>query len=118
LWGRRRRSPISPSSRPPGIIDADPEGVLKVRFQVQEHIKQIFDRVTKARLKIKTFDLKVMTGAKPAGVLLDELHQMSDMSFAARVLAQIRGGLISNPEAFLIFITTQSDDRQPGCSRW
>src|SRR5436190_6360126 len=97
-----------------GIIDADPEGVLKVRFQVQEHIKQIFDRVTKARLKIKTFDLKVMTGAKPAGVLLDELHQMSDMSFAARVLAQIRGGLISNPEAFLIFITTQSDDRPAG----
>lgn len=92
-----------------GMIDADPEGYLQKRFLVQEHIKTIYDRVMKAKLKIKTFDLKVMTGAKPAGVLVDELHLMSNMSFASRVIGQIRGGLIANPEAFLIFITTQSD---------
>jgi phage terminase large subunit-like protein len=92
-----------------GMIDADPEGYLPKRFLVQEHIKTIHDRRTKAKLKVKTFDLKVMTGAKPAGVLVDELHLMSTMAFASRVIGQIRGGIIANPEAFLIFITTQSD---------
>lgn len=92
-----------------GMIDADPDGYLPKRFLVQEHIKTIFDRRTKAKLKVKTFDLKVMTGAKPAGVLVDELHLMSTMAYAGRVIGQIRGGIIANPEAFLIFITTQSD---------
>jgi phage terminase large subunit-like protein len=100
-----------------GMIDADPEGYLPKRFLVQEHIKTIFDRRTKARLKVKTFDLKVMTGAKPAGVLVDELHLMSTMSFAGRVIGQIRGGVIANPEAFLIFISTQSDAPPAGVFR-
>jgi len=100
-----------------GMIDADPEGYLQKRFQVQEHIKTIVDRRTKAKLKIKTFDLKVMTGSKPAGVLVDELHLMSGISFASRVIGQIRGGLLPNPEAFLIFITTQSDAPPAGVFR-
>lgn len=97
-----------------GMIDADPDGYLQKRFQVQEHVKTIVDRRTKAKLKVKTFDLKVMTGAKPAGVLVDEIHLMSSMSFASRVIGQIRGGIIANPEAFLIFITTQSDEPPAG----
>lgn len=100
-----------------GMIDADPEGYLPKRFLVQEHIKTILDRRTKARLKVKTFDLKVMTGAKPAGVLVDELHLMSTMAFAGRVIGQIRGGIIANPEAFLIFISTQSDQPPAGVFR-
>jgi phage terminase large subunit-like protein len=97
-----------------GMIDADPPGYLQKRFQVQEHVKTIVDRRNKSKLKVKTFDLKVMTGAKPAGVLVDELHLMSTMSFASRVIGQIRGGIIANPEAFLIFITTQSDEPPSG----
>jgi phage terminase large subunit-like protein len=97
-----------------GMIDADPDGYLQKRFQVQEHLKTIVDRRNKAKLKVKTFDLKVMTGAKPAGVLVDELHQISTNGFASRVLRQIRGGIIANPEAFLIFITTQSDEPPSG----
>jgi len=97
-----------------GMIDADPEGYLQKRFQVQEHIKTIVDRKNKSRLKIKTFDLKVSTGAKPVGILIDELHLMSQMSFATRVIGQLRGGMIANPEAFLIFITTQSDEPPSG----
>lgn len=97
-----------------GMIDADPEGYLQKRFLLQEHIKTITDRLTKSKLKIKTFDMKVMTGAKPAGVLVDELHLMSSMSYALRVVGQIRGGMIANPEAFLIFISTQSDTPPAG----
>ncbi|WP_236643658.1 terminase large subunit [Flavisphingopyxis soli] len=97
-----------------GIIDADPDGYLQKRFQVQEHVKTIVDRTNNARLKVKTFDLKVATGAKPAGVLIDELHLMAGMPHAARVIGQLRGGMIANPEAFLIFITTQSDEPPAG----
>jgi len=92
-----------------GMIEADPDGFLQKRFLVQEHLKTITCRVTKAKLKIKTFDMKVMTGAKPVAVLLDELHIMSTFSYASRVIGQIRGGLIANPESLMIVITTQSD---------
>jgi phage terminase large subunit-like protein len=97
-----------------GMIEADPEGYLATRFQVQEHLKTIIDRVRKSKLKIKTFDLKVATGSKPAGILLDELHLMSQMNFATRVVGQLRGGMIANPEAFMVMITTQSDEVPAG----
>jgi hypothetical protein len=58
--------------------------------------------------------MKVMTGSKPVGVLLDEVHIMSTYSYASRVIGQIRGGLIANPESFLIMITTQSDEPPAG----
>jgi phage terminase large subunit-like protein len=97
-----------------GMIEADPEGYLQKRFQVQEHQKTITDRLTKARLKIKTFDMRVLTGSKPVVVIVDELHVMSVYSYAARVVGQLRGGLLPNPESLLIFITTQSDETPAG----
>ncbi|MGE0845827.1 MAG: terminase large subunit [Flavobacteriaceae bacterium] len=97
-----------------GMIECDPEGYLQKRFSIHEHIKTIRDRRNKATLKIKTFDMKVMTGAKPSGVLVDEVHVMQGISYASRVIGQIRGGLLPNPEAFLIFITTQSDQPPAG----
>ena len=98
-----------------GMIEADP--VLRKRFQVIEHQKKIVDRRNKATLKIMTFDMKVATGIKPAGVLIDEIHVMSSLSYASRVVGQIRGGLLPNPEGFLIIITTQSDQPPSGVFR-
>lgn len=95
-----------------GMIDADE--YLRTRFQVQEHRRTIVDQVTGARLKIKTFDMKVATGSKPVMVLIDELHLMGQMGDAGRVIAQLRGGMIANPEAFLVMITTQSDTPPAG----
>ncbi|NSL23489.1 terminase large subunit [Agrobacterium tumefaciens] len=95
-----------------GMIEADP--YLAKRFHAIEHKKTIVDRLNKAKLRIKTFDMKVLTGSKPAGVLLDELHVMSSYSYASRVLGQISGGLIPNKESFLIIITTQSDEPPSG----
>lgn len=97
-----------------GMIEADEEGYLQKRFQVQEHVKTIVDRLNKAKLKIKTFDMKVVTGVKPVVVLLDELHIMSSFHFASRVLGQLRGGMMANPESLLIIITTQSDQPPAG----
>lgn len=100
-----------------GMIQADPVGYLPERFQVQEHLKTIRDRVTDAKLQIKTFDMKVMTGAIPSFVLLDELHVMSTMSGADNVLTQIRGGFLPRPESLLVIITTQSDREPAGVFR-
>jgi len=97
-----------------GMIEADDEGVLQARFHVQDHIKTITDRKNKAKLKIKTFDTKVVTGSKPVFVLLDELHLMGAMNGAGKVITQLRGGQISNPESVLLIITTQSDEAPTG----
>ena len=40
---------------------------------------------------------------------MDELHVVSSNANADRVIGQLRGGLISQPEGFLTFITTQSE---------
>ncbi len=95
-----------------GMIQADP--YLSDRFHVADHKKTITDRTNDARLKIKTFDLKVVTGSKPVFVLLDEIHLMGIIAAAIRIMGQIRGGLLPNPESCLVIITTQSDDVPSG----
>ena len=97
-----------------GMIEADESGFLSRRMHVQEHMRKITDRRTKASLAIKTFDASILTGIKPAGVLLDELHEIARSSAAERIIGQIRGGMIAIPEAFFAMITTQSDQPQRG----
>lgn len=90
-----------------GMIEADP--ILRAKFHIQDHIKKLTFLPTGAFLKVKSFDPKIVTGAKPAGVLLDELHVIAENRNADRVIGQLRGGLISQPEGFLLTITTQSE---------
>lgn len=97
-----------------GMIAADPEGFLQKRFQIQENIKKITNRRTKAFLQIKAFDSSVLTGVKPTGVLIDELHEIAKDAAADRILGQVRGGILPNPEGFIIYITTQSDEPPRG----
>lgn len=89
---------------------------LERRFKVIEHQKTIVDLSTdengvrlNAKLKIKSFDPKIVTGSIPAFAILDELHVMAESAHAARVIGQIRGGMITNPESLLIIISTQSE---------
>lgn len=98
-----------------GMVEADK--TLSKLFHVKDYVKQIVNRVTGATLMIKTFDPTVLTGTRPSGVLIDELHVISEMSKADRVLGQLRGGLISQPEAFLFTISTQSENPPVGVFR-
>lgn len=95
-----------------GMIEADPE--LLKRFHPRDHLKEIRDRLNGAKLKVKTFGLDVLTGPKPVGVLLDELHLLGRSASTAKVMRQIRGGLEKNTEGFLLIITTQSDEPPTG----
>ena len=97
------------------MVEADPDGYLAKRFHVVDHKKTIRDRRNKAFVKVKIFDMKVMTGSKPIGVLIDELHVMGSIHCAARVVGQIRGALES--KKLLLIITTQSDEPPAGVFR-
>src|SRR5882762_9911676 len=41
-----------------GMIDKDPDGFLRKHLHVQEHLRKITDRRTKATLEIKAFDTR------------------------------------------------------------
>jgi phage terminase large subunit-like protein len=102
-------------SQAAGMIELD--GELQRRFKIRDHVKEIKDLLTKAKLKIKTFDLDILTGPRPAGVLLDELHLLGKNAATVKVLRQLRGGRQSNPEGFLVILTTQSDESPVGAFR-
>ncbi len=112
LFGPEREVADRAFQQAVGMIEADP--YLKKRFKIRDHLKTIVDRTNKATLRIQTFDMKSATGGIWAGVLLDELHLMSAFPFASRLMMQIRGGLKTVSEAFLIIITTQSDEPPAG----
>lgn len=99
-------------SQAAGAIALDP--VLDKKLHVREHLKTIVHRDTKAELEIITFDPAVVTGKKPVGILIDELHVIAKMSKAASALRQLRGGMLPFPEAFLAMITTQSEEAPVG----
>jgi phage terminase large subunit-like protein len=92
-----------------GMVAADPRLSRRDTIHVQPHIKRVTYLPTGATLQVKSFDPGILTGVKPAGALMDELHVVSTNGNADRVIGQLRGGLISQPEGFLTFITTQSD---------
>ncbi len=98
-----------------GAIRLDP--VLEKKLHIREHLKTIVHRETKATLEIMTFDPSVLTGQKPIGVLIDELHVVAKMSKAASAIRQLRGGMLPFPEAFMAFITTQSEEAPAGVFR-
>jgi phage terminase large subunit-like protein len=95
-----------------GMIETDE--FLRKRFHVQDHRKQIVDRTNKSRLMIRTFGMDVLTGSKPIFCLIDEIHILGAIPYAADVMRQIRGGMLPFPEALLVMITTQSDHPPAG----
>lgn len=95
-----------------GAVELD--DVLKRKLRVVEHRKMIIHRDTKAELAIMSFDPAALTGQKPVAVLIDELHVVAKMAHAPSAIRQLRGGMIPFPEAFLAFITTQSEEEPVG----
>ena len=89
-----------------GIINADPD-LLGV-FHVKTHLKTIVHRTTEAEIKILSADGDVVTGSKAAFILIDETHVLGAKVKAPAIFLELRGGLASRPEGFLLQITTQS----------
>lgn len=95
-----------------GAIALDP--VLDKKLHVRDHLKKITHRETKAELQIMTFDPAALTGQKVLAALLDEIHVVAKMAKAPSAVRQLRGGMLPFPEAFAVFITTQSEEPPAG----
>lgn len=93
-------------------INADP--TLSAMFTIRNAERTAIHNQTGATLKVVAADSQTVTGKKAAGVLVDELHEFGKIAKAEDMLVEATGGLMSRPEGFVIYLTTQSAEPPAG----